>query len=370
MKMFSKNWAFRLLITLTLLSTFSSAQSFGAVVIQYHHVSEQTPKVTSITPKLFSEHINYLIKNNFEFLDSTQFASLKNQSKARQESNNPEESHKKQVLVTFDDGYESVLSNATHILKAHNIPFVVFINPSLLGKSGYLTLDQLIKLQNQGAIIANHTMSHPHMIRRLDGENQNQWKKRISQEIKDAQTFIEANFSKTAPFFAYPYGEFNSEIKSILKEEGLIGFSQHSGAMNADSDWQALPRFAFGGDYGQIETFADKVNSLPLPIESIRIFGETGVTLSDPLLPHTSSTPIVKLTTIEPVNLTCYASGQGKISVIGNSKQSIAVQANSSLPVGRSRYNCTAPSNVAGRFYWISFPYYRKNEDGSWYSEY
>ncbi|GAB2190360.1 polysaccharide deacetylase family protein [Sessilibacter sp. MAH1] len=363
MKTFFKNRALALFNTLTLLAALSSTKSFAAVVIQYHHVSEQTPKITSITPKLFSEQIELLIKDNFEFLNAAQFASLNKQ-------HDLDHTQTKQILVTFDDGYESVLSNAAQILNTHNIPFVVFINPSLLGKNGYLSLSQLRDLQNQGAIIANHTMTHPHLIRTLDGENQQQWQKRVTKEITEAQEFIEKNFDKTAPFFAYPYGEFNSALKKILKEKGLIGFSQHSGAVGSDSDWQALPRFAFGGDYGQIDTFADKVNSLPLPLESISIYGETGAHLLDPLLPHTSSTPIVKLKSSHSIQLSCYASGQGKINVTKQSDQSLVVQANSPLPIGRSRYNCTAPSDITGRYYWVSFPFYRKNENGSWYLEY
>ena len=34
------------------------------VVLQYHHISEDTPGITSVTPEQFQEHLDYLLIND------------------------------------------------------------------------------------------------------------------------------------------------------------------------------------------------------------------------------------------------------------------------------------------------------------------
>ena len=52
------------IVLATLLCCFS-INSLAAVILQYHHVSETTPKSTSITPAQFEVHLQYLKDNNF-----------------------------------------------------------------------------------------------------------------------------------------------------------------------------------------------------------------------------------------------------------------------------------------------------------------
>jgi hypothetical protein len=48
---------------------------------------------------------------------------------------------------------------------------------------------------------------------------------------------------------------------------------------------------------------------------------------------------------------------------VDGEKVSFAIE--STLPVGRSRVNCTAPSkSMAGRFYWYSMPFFLADDNG------
>ena len=46
---------------------------------------------------------------------------------------------------------------------------------------------------------------------------------------------------------AYPYGEYNPEIQQLVRVLDYIGIAQHSGPVNANSDFTALTRFPFAG---------------------------------------------------------------------------------------------------------------------------
>jgi hypothetical protein len=51
--------------------------------------------------------------------------------------------------------------------------------------------------------------------------------------------------------------------------------------------------------------------------------------------------------------INCFASGQGRAQLL-RQNSTVRVQAERGLGPGRSRYNCTAPSGQAGRFFWYS----------------
>jgi len=128
------------------------------------------------------------------------------------------------------------------------------------------------------------------------------------------------------------------------------------------------PRFPFNMPYADMNEFQHKASSVPLPVLQLD---------SSPLLWVKSGVPALRLHLAEQVQqLNCYASGQGAIKVSRQNDNWFEVRANGPIPVGRSRYNCTATLPAAAsslalkpRFYWLSRQWIRKRDDGSWYPE-
>jgi len=334
----------------------------AAVVIQYHHVDTSTPSATSISPELFSQHMTYLADNAFQVWSLPRLiAALK------QKSTLPD----KVIAITFDDGYKSIYSAALPILQKYNFPFTVFINPDLVGGPNTMSWDELHKIVSRGATIANHTMSHPHLVRALDGESTLQWKNRIRSEISMAENIIHQKMGKSPGLLAYPYGEYKQGVEAIARSLNLVAFAQHSGAFDHSVNWQAIPRFAFGGHYTDMQGFTEKVNSLPMPLIEAVVSDGQGNRIFDPLLPMSVRRPTLSLRLkIRQLakGIRCFASGQGRIDV-QVSGSTITASPNADLPVGRSRINCTAASGQKGRFYWYSKLFMRKQTNGQWYPE-
>lgn len=335
----------------------------AAVIIQYHHVDDDTPPVTSVTLQQFSEHMQYLADNDFTVWSLAEIIhALKNKNPL------PD----KVIAITFDDGYKSVLNNAVPLLRKHDFPYTIFINTARIGHSQeFMSWKQLNQLRQEGASIANHTTVHSHLVRQRDNESYLQWRKRIEKEITQAETVIKRKLGTSPGLLAYPYGEYNSTIRLIARTHGLTGFAQHSGAFNHRVDWQAVPRFAFNQTYAEMQGFADKVNSLPMPLLSAVAIDHRDEPLEEPLIPLHSNRPTLKLT-LESAELAqrvqCFASGQGRVP--GEvSQATVTLQLQQDLPVGRSRINCTAPSNQSGRYYWYSHFFMRKTDDNEWYEE-
>lgn len=340
-----------------------SQSVYSLVVLQYHHVSNVTPKSTSLAPELFANHLDYLAQNQFMILEMKKLETM-----LRKGENLPNNA----AVITFDDGYRSIYTEAYPRLKKRKWPFTIFINTKSHDEKNHLfaSWDELREMAKNGATIANHTDGHPHLIRQQSYENFKEWQFRRKREIEYAQQRIQKEIGKSLNVFAYPYGEYDARLQTLLSELGYIAFGQQSGPVAPMDNLQALPRFPFGGAYGQMEDFIPKVTSIPFPQARIKVTDNDGRVLEKPELPQRVSRPVLRIAS--PLmryvnNLRCFASGQGEIKA--DIRGSVAViRAIQPLPVGRSRYNCTANAG-GGRFYWHSQLFIRRHDNGSWYNE-
>jgi len=315
------------------------------VILQYHHISDETPKSTSISPEQFEKHLDFLDKHGY-----TVWPLEKSISYVQKKLPLPENC----IVITMDDAYRSVYNEAFPRLKQKNWPFTVFITTEGVdrGSALYMTWQQMRSMLSHGASFELHTHTHPYLIRKKPGESGSQWKARVTSEILQSQQRIEKELGITSHLFAYPYGEYNLELKKILKNQKMVGLGQHSGAVWVGSDFGALPRFPMSGAYARMESFKIKIRSLPLPV--IRADPES------PMITNDNNPPKLRLK-LGPGNfrldsLSCFASGQGKIrGAWFDSKNRIyECVAHRPLPVGRSRYNCTARHLHSNRYFWYS----------------
>ncbi len=342
---------------------FTCHSTCALVVLQYHHVSGVTPKATSISPQLFASHLAYLEEKNFKIMAMDELVNILQKGQSLPDGT---------AVITFDDGYRSVFDTAYPLLKKRKWPFTVFINSKAHDEKNHLFMSwkELKIMAKNGATIANHTDSHPHLIRQQSYENFEQWQHRRKREIEFAQDRIDKEIGTSLKVFAYPFGEYDARLQSQLKEMGYLAFAQHSGPISSSDSLQALPRFAFGGGYGKMDDFVPKVMSLAFPEARIKTTDNNGRVLEQPELPSNVDRPVLRIASplmqfIKRFN--CYASGQGEITA--DLRGGVAVvRAKKPLPVGRSRYNCTADAGN-GRFYWHSQFFIRRQTDGNWYNE-
>jgi len=351
------------ILTFLALSIFGLCQQTNALVIlQYHHISDSTPPSTSLSPELFQQHLAHLKENNFKVIRlESAIESLKNGTAIEDKS----------VVITFDDGYRSVYTTAFPLLKKYNFPFTVFVNTAPIEQKlpQFMNWKELQKLIDNGGSVANHSVNHLHLIRQNQGAQSSSLETIIRKEITDAQSLLEEKLSYVLKAFAYPYGEYSMQTKKVVKSLGFVAFGQQSGAASDKTDLQAIPRFPFGGKYGDLDDFILKVNSLPMPVERVFLLDGDNKELKEHLLKLNIDKPKLKLVLAEQkekLQIGCYASGGEKLSSTATLDGYIFTP-NLSLPVGRSRYNCTAPSGQIGRFYWFSQPWIMPSEEGLYF---
>ncbi|WP_258239769.1 polysaccharide deacetylase family protein [Pseudidiomarina homiensis] len=326
----------------------------GVVVLQYHHIGDDTPRVTSVTAAELEAHFEYLKEHDYRVV------SLAQADEIVQSGEVPD----KLVAITFDDGWRNIYANGVELFKRYRYPFTIFVNPKLMAETPrlYMTWAQLQELEQYGASIANHSNSHEHMTWRRENESEAEWLARQEHDILAAQEALEQGMGSKQPrHFAYPYGEYNPALANLLEEHEFLAFGQHSGAWGKYSLRTQVPRFPASAQYANLKTLATKIASLALPVDKVTPENMVLSKASDSL---TVSVEVKHTDDYRPTQMNCFYQGEQLQPQWHNVTARLTL---TDIPIGRSRVNCTVPSlSQSGRFYWYSMPLVRPNEQGRW----
>ncbi|MGL6114973.1 MAG: polysaccharide deacetylase family protein [Cetobacterium sp.] len=142
------------------------------------------------------------------------------------------------IICTFDDGYEGVYRNALNVLKKYNFTATVFICPDLIGVNNnwnrrdiieryHMTLEMLKELKENNWEIGSHGMGHYNLLRLSQSE--------LEKTFENSKKILEKYFGKVN-CFCYPFGEFNSYVKSLVGKYYDFAFSVNSGGNNFERD--------------------------------------------------------------------------------------------------------------------------------------
>ncbi len=121
------------------------------VILAYHELADiQDPIATS--PKLFAMHLKWLLDHGYTSLTLGQFEDAVSGGNLGT----------KRVLITFDDGYESVFRVGLPILRDYGISAVNFVITDKLGNPGHQSWDQVAAMERSG-VFSTQSHSHSHI---------------------------------------------------------------------------------------------------------------------------------------------------------------------------------------------------------------
>lgn len=177
--------------------------SFNAIC--YHKIKKFDLSGIWVTPKQFDKQMQYLYKNKYNSIF-------------------PEENKKeKDIIITFDDGYESFYWEAFPILSKYGFKAIVFIPSKYIGKNSewdvnfgkkeiHLSLQQLIELKKYGIEIGSHSSNHLE-LKKLPIE-------KAKEEIINSKKELEDKLGSEVKYFSFPFGRYNNYLVNLVKDAG------------------------------------------------------------------------------------------------------------------------------------------------------
>ncbi len=132
------------------------------------------------------------------------------------------------LVLTFDDGEESLYHYAFPILKRYRCPAIIFLIVNYIGKKNYwdisiankrsrhLNWRQIIEMARYGILFGSHTMSHRNLTKLNDQE--------LEYELYESKRILE---SRLGPIDAvsYPFNRVNSYVlKKVIGAGYKYGF--------------------------------------------------------------------------------------------------------------------------------------------------
>ena len=145
----------------------------------------------------------------------------------------------KPIIITFDDGFESVAQYVEPLLKQYGLCAVVSVvgaYTDLYSQSddhsvnyAYLTWEELARMSRGNTIeIQNHSYDLHHLnncgrkgAKKCSGESEEAYRRFLQTDLQKMQTLCLQNGVTMPTAFTYPYGCYSKESKEIIKAMGF-----------------------------------------------------------------------------------------------------------------------------------------------------
>lgn len=183
-------------------------------ILMYHHISNDVDDKWTITPKEFDEELTRLEALGAHTIVTEDLINYR--TKGAPLPPRP-------IMITLDDGYESVLTNAEPILARHGFKAISYLVTDCIGSNEYdrrrleekscLIWPEVNALQQRATIVfGGHSRHHLH----LDGDAQ-----KAAQEAQGCFADLRAHSVNLPYSFAYPFGSYNFATKLAVKDAGF-----------------------------------------------------------------------------------------------------------------------------------------------------
>ncbi len=175
-----------------------------------------------LAPAGFQRQLDWLQRNHWTFVTVEQVAAHWTEGKPLPE---------KSVLLTFDDGFESIYTQAWPMMEKAGIPGALFLYTDFIKwQGGALKWDQLKKMGGKGMSFQSHSMSHPNLARLRDGMGDAKLKARLRSEMEGSRDFLRTKLGVSPVAMAYPYGVYNAWVLVATRDAGYkLGFTVDPG---------------------------------------------------------------------------------------------------------------------------------------------
>lgn len=184
-----------------------------APILVYHRVADQFD--WSINRQRVGQ-----FRKGLEFLKERGF----NTARLSEIVQNPDDFHEKKVVITFDDAYEDIYTNAFPILKELGFSACIFVVTGYVGqnsrwdyglaknKKRHMSWQQMTEMAQGGFEFGSHTVNHPDLTMIS--------KKFVKYELERSKEVLEQNLGQRVDFLSYPFGRYDLHVEEQAEKAG------------------------------------------------------------------------------------------------------------------------------------------------------
>lgn len=288
-------------------------------VLGYHELAENMPETAMrIHTSKFRRQMETIRQMGIKVITLAEFTAWKKNAGTLPENS---------ILITFDDGWKSVYTDAYPILKEFGFPFTLFLYKNYVDGGGKaLTLPMIEEMAANGATIGSHSVSHPYplTVKSYRKKGPDAYDAYLRKEIGESKRFLESKFPVKVTTYAYPGGYFTEEMPALGQEFGYdFMFTVLPGKIKRPLPDEKLPRYIILGNYDKIFETATTFREAAATVPGGTLPGIVAQTTPYPVKPEAGSIinsrlPEISadLTTVEnldPASLTMKISGFGEV---------------------------------------------------------
>lgn len=212
--------------------------SVGRIPILTYHGLDAQPSPLLISPARFESHLAALADSGRKTLPLGEVLDVLRRGEPLPANT---------VVITFDDGYESVYREAWPRLRAFGFQATIFLITDYCGRDNrwpgqpawvptrpLLTWAQVETMSAEGCEFGAHTRTHPSLLSLPLAQAED--------EIVASQQAVHEHAGQPVRAFAYPYGAVNAEVHNIVRRRFDGATSTRLGLVQSDSDRYDLER--------------------------------------------------------------------------------------------------------------------------------
>jgi peptidoglycan/xylan/chitin deacetylase (PgdA/CDA1 family) len=214
---------------------------YSTPVLLYHHIGIPRPDsypYLTVTPDQFRKQIQWLVHHGYRFISASEYLAF------LQGNAVPD---RKPVLITFDDAYADLDTNALPILQENGIRATIFVVTSQIDGTNVwdksrgwahsfplLSKERIRHWASQGMEFGAH--SHTHRDLRMVP------KPALEEEVLRSKAELESILESQIISFAYPFGAYNESVRDVVSKSFELAFTSNRGVNRKLTDRYQLYR--------------------------------------------------------------------------------------------------------------------------------
>jgi peptidoglycan/xylan/chitin deacetylase (PgdA/CDA1 family) len=207
-------WILCLFFLIASINVFAQSDTRKIAILTYHNFNPTVPGSMSLTPERFETQLKWLKEKGYTVIPLKDLVSYLQGKNIVLPA--------KSVVITADDGWESVYTYMLPLVRKYQIPVTLFIYPSTISEGTHaMTWDQLKELQNTGLFdIQSHTETHPNFKQEKRHRSAESYAKFVNFELVHSKQVLEEKLGKKMTLLAWPFGIYDEYLEQQAAKAG------------------------------------------------------------------------------------------------------------------------------------------------------